>query len=154
VLPFADHPLMETMSSSMVVGAALSLATLLVFGVAMSIRYLSRVALFVPAALTAAVYWVAGLAATTTLAATVAIFIITYAISRYGLLTAMLTMMLAMQLNRIIPLLRAGDAHDLLHGIAVLTLFLAPAAFALVAYRRFTVAPSAGRRISTESGGG
>jgi hypothetical protein len=145
---------MEATSSSIVAGVALPIATLLVFGITGSIRYLSKAALIVPAVMTAAVYVIAGVAATTTLAATVTIFIITCAISRYGLLTALLTMMLAMMLERIIPLLRAGDAHDLLHGIAVLVLFLAPAALALAAYRRLTVAPPGGRRISMESSAG
>jgi tRNA A-37 threonylcarbamoyl transferase component Bud32 len=152
VLPFAEHPLMETISASIVGGVALPVATLLVFGVTGSIRYLSKAALFVPAALTAAVYLFAGSAATTTLTATVTVFIITYALSRHGLLTALLTMMLAMQLERMIPLLRAGDAHDLLHGTGVLVLFLAPAALAVAAYRRFAITPRGGGRGATTGG--
>jgi hypothetical protein len=149
-------PAWEAISSSLVPGVALPMATLFVFGAAASIRYVSKAALVVPAALTALVYLLAGIAVTATLAATVTILVITYAIWRYGLLTAMLTTTLFLQLERVIPLLRAGDTHDLLHGIALAALFLGPAALAVVAYRRFTLTPrgSGGHVITGGASGG
>jgi hypothetical protein len=134
--PFGTLPFSDAAISSIIAGLALPFAALFVWAIVRSIRVLSKAAVFVPAALVGAVHLMNSSAGTTTAVAMVTAFLLTVALARFGLLAAMLAVMFAFEIERIVSLVQAADAHDLLHGAALVVLFLLPGVVAMVAYRR------------------
>lgn len=136
-LPFGTLPFLDVTVGSVLLGAIIPVAVLFVYGILRSIGPLSRVALFGPAVMTAAFFLIYNNPMTTATAA-ITVLVLTFAIARFGLLAAMLTYALSSQLESIVALLRTGDSRSVMNGLMLLVIFLAPAALAYAAYRRYS----------------